>query len=149
MGQDYIFYDAMLYGTDRTGNKLSFDIRIGKYQKPVFRKRIDQRTDEIISHEIEGKDTIYEIEYKPELFDSLLEQSIEESEQQHLSLVVVTPTRNYTIPDAQDFRDGTYQELIEIGKTGKSLATIRKEKEQEKGSENQNLHQRELIPNLT
>ena len=46
------------------------------------------------------------IEYTPELFDSLLEQSIEESEQQHLSLVVVTPTRNYTIPDPQDFRDG-------------------------------------------
>ncbi len=79
MGQDYIFYDAMLYGTDKTGNKLGFDIRIGKYEKPIFRKRIDARSDEIISHEIEAKETIYEIEYTPELFDSLLEQSIEEA----------------------------------------------------------------------
>jgi hypothetical protein len=47
---------------------------------------------------------------------------------QSLNLVVVTPSRSYTIPDAQDFRDATYQELIEIGRTEKSLATIRKEK---------------------
>ena len=41
MGKDYIFYDAMLYGTDRTGNRLGFDTRFGKYEKPIFRKRID------------------------------------------------------------------------------------------------------------
>ena len=60
IGQDYIFYDAMLYGTDTTGNRLGFDIRFGKYEKPIFRKRIDARTDKIISHEIEAKETIYE-----------------------------------------------------------------------------------------
>ena len=43
MDKDYIFYDAILYGTDRTGNRLSFYIRFGRYQKPVFRKRIDAR----------------------------------------------------------------------------------------------------------
>ena len=68
------------------------------------------------------------------MFDDLLLQSIEESEHQHLSLVVVFPTRNYTVADAQDFRDGTYQELIEIGRTGKSLAIIRKKKGSKKKS---------------
>lgn len=128
MGKDYIFYDANLYGTDRTGNRLAFNTVFGTYQKPVFRKTIDQRTDEVISHDIESQETIYEYEYTPELFDSLLEQAVEESENQHLSLVVIG-TRNYSITDPQQFRDATYQELIEIGKTGKSLATIRKGKE--------------------
>ena len=41
-------------------------------------------TDEIISHEIEAKETVYEYRYTPELMDSLLEQSVEESEQEHL-----------------------------------------------------------------
>ena len=118
MDKDYLFYDAFLYGTDRTGNKLSFDLRFGRYQRPIFRKRIDARTDEVISHEIEAHDTVYEIEFTPEKFDELIEQSVEESEQSHLSLGVVTPGRSYTIPDITDFRDGTYQELIEIGKTG-------------------------------
>lgn len=145
MGQDYIFYDAMLYGTDRTGNRLGFDVRLGLYQKPIFRKRIDQRSDEIISHEIEAKETVYEYEYTPDLFDTLLEQSIEESETSHLSLVVVSPTRNYTIPDIQEFRDGTYQELIEIGRTGKSLSSIRKEQEKEQEKTGQPI----VIPNLT
>ena len=95
MGKDFIFYDAMLYGTDKTGNRLGFYLRFGKYDKPIFRKRIDARSDEIISHEIEAKETIYEIEYTPELLDELLEQSIEESEMQHLSLVVVTDEELY------------------------------------------------------
>ena len=144
MGQDYIFYDAMLYGTDRTGNRLSFSIRFGRYEKPIFRKKIDARSDEIISHDIEAKETVYEYEYTPDLFDSLLEQSIEESETSHLSLIVIGPGRSYTIPDIQDFRDGTYSELIEIGKTGKSLSTIRKEKE--KAQEQDSLT---VIPTLT
>jgi hypothetical protein len=103
MGQDYIFYDTFLYGTDTTGNRLSFDIRIGKYEKPMFRKMIDQRTDKIISNEIIDKVMTYEIQYTPELFDSLLEQAIEANPSlgQSLSLVVVTPSRNYTIPDVR------------------------------------------------
>lgn len=131
MDKDYIFYDAFLYGTDRTGNKLDFYIRIGRYEKPIFRKQVDQRTDKIISHEIFDKEMTYEIEYTPELFDSLLEQAREKD----LSLAVIGTGRSYTIPNAQDFRDGTYEELIEIGKTGESLATIRKEKEKEKEQE--------------
>ena len=106
IGQDYIFYDAMLYGTDTTGNRLGFDIRFGKYDRPVFRKRIDARTDKIISHEIEARETVYEYRYTPELMDDLLKMSVEESKQQHLNLNVITPGRIYTIPDRQDFRDG-------------------------------------------
>ena len=121
---DFIFYDAMLYGTDRKGNRAMFDVRLGVYQKPTFRKQIDDRTDKIISHEIQNWDTVYEYEYTPELFDDLLLKSTEDD----LKLNVYTPSRTYTIPDIQDFRDATYQELIEIGRTGKSLDSIRKEK---------------------
>ena len=120
--KDYIFYDAMLYGTDRKGNKAVFDVRLGVYQSPTFRKQIDDRTDKIISHEIQNWDTVYEYEYTPELLDDLLLKSTEDD----LKLNVITPGRIYTVPDIQDFRDGTYQELAEIGRTGKSLSTIRR-----------------------
>ena len=122
--KDYIFYDAMLYGTDRKGNRAPFDVRLGVYQSPTFRKQIDDRTDKIISHEIQNWDTVYEYDYTPELFDDLLLKSTEDD----LNLKVYTPSRTYTIPDIQDFRDATHQELIEIGRTGKSLDNIRKEK---------------------
>ena len=56
----------------------------------------------------------------------LLKMAVEESEQQHLSLIIISPSRSYTIADRQDFRDGTYEELIEVGKTGKSLSAITK-----------------------
>ena len=113
----------MLYGTDRKGNKAPIDVRLGVYQSPTFRKQIDDRTDKIISHEIQNWDTVYEYKYTPELFDDLLLKSTEDD----LKLNVYTPSRTYSIPDIQDFRDATYQELIEIGRTGKSLANIRKE----------------------
>ena len=121
---DFIFYDAMLYGTDRKGNKAVFDVRLGVYQKPSFRKQIDDRTDKIISHEIQNWDTVYEYKYTPELFDDLLTKATEDD----LKLNVITPGRIYSIPDIQDFRDGTHQELTEIGRTGKSLDSLRKEK---------------------
>jgi hypothetical protein len=121
---DFIFYDAMLYGTDRKGNKAPIDVRLGLYQKPTFRKQIDDRTDKIISHEIQNWDTVYEYKYTTEIFDDLLLKSTEDD----LKLNVITPGRIYTIPDIQDFRDGSYQELAEIGRTGKSLDNIRKEK---------------------
>ena len=99
----------------------------------------------MISHEIEAKETIYEIEYTPKLFDSRIRAVYRGVKHQHLSLVVISPSRSYTIPDRQDFRDGTYQELIEIGKTGKSLSSIRKGKEQEQEKTGQPI----VIPNLT
>jgi len=126
ISKDYIFYDAMLYGTDRKGNKSPLDVRLGVYQSPTFRKQIDDRTDKILSHEIQNWDVVYEYEYSPELFDELLVKSSEDD----LKLNIVTPGRIYSITDIQDFRDATYQELIEIGKTGKALSTIRK-REQE------------------
>lgn len=75
MGQDYIFYDAFLYGTDKTGNKKSFYHSFGRYEEPIFNKKIDQRTDEIISHELVDKVMTYEYQYTPKLFDSLLEEA--------------------------------------------------------------------------
>lgn len=128
ISKDYIFYDAMLFGTDRKGNKFPLDVRLGTYQSPTFRKQIDDRTDKIISHEILNWDTVYEYEYSPELFDELLLKSTEDD----LHLNIITPGRIYTIQDIQEFRDGTYQELAEIGKTGKSLSSLRtKDKEKE------------------
>ena len=128
ISKDYIFYDAMLFGTDRKGNKFPLDVRLGTYQSPTFRKQIDDRTDKIISHEILNWDTVYEYEYSPELFDELLLKSTEDD----LHLNIITPGRIYTIQDIQEFRDGTYQELAEIGKTGKSLSSLRtKDKERE------------------
>ena len=124
ISKDFIFYDAFLYGTDRKGNKSPLNVRLGRYDKPTFRKQIDDRTDKIISHEIFDWETVYEYEYTPELFDDLLLQSREDD----LKLEVVSPGRPYTIPDVEDFRDATYQELIEIGKTGKSLSSIRTQK---------------------
>lgn len=125
ISKDFIFYDAMLYGTDRKGNKSPLDVRLGVYQRPTFRKQIDDRTDKIISHEILNWDTVYEYEYTPELLDDLLLKSTEDD----LKLNVVSPGRIYTISDIADFRDATYQELVEIGKTGKSLDSLRKQKE--------------------
>jgi len=125
ISKDFIFYDAMLYGTDRKGNKSPLDVRLGVYQSPTFRKQIDDRTDKIISQEIQNWDTVYEYEYTPELLDDLLLKSTEDD----LKLNVISPSRIYTIPDIADFRDATYQELVEIGKTGKSLDSLRKQKE--------------------
>ena len=80
MDQDYIFYDAMLYGTDRTGNKLCFDVRFGYISEPNFRKRIDaENRRNYLAWNRSQRNGLWN-EYTPDQFDTLLEQSVEESE---------------------------------------------------------------------
>jgi len=121
--KDYIYYDAMLFGTDRKGNRSPFTIRMGVYEKPTFRMDLDSRTDKVLSNQILEKRKVYDIQYSPQLFDNLLEQATEDN----LNMQVVTPGKNYTIHDVTAFRDATYPELVEIGKTGRSLHAIRVE----------------------
>ena len=119
--QDFIFYDATFTGTDRRGNPLSFSTRLGRYEKPSFRKIVDERTDKIVSNEIYNKEMTYDIPFTLEKFDELLDEAVEDG----LSLVVITPGKNYTIADIEDFRNASYDELLEMARTGKSLSTVR------------------------
>ena len=38
--EDYIFYDAMLYGTDRKGNKAMLDVRLGCLRSPTLENKL-------------------------------------------------------------------------------------------------------------
>ena len=120
--KDYLYYDAILFGTDRKGNRAPLTIRMGVYDAPTFHKSLDNRTDRVISNEVEQKTRTYDIPYTPELFDTLLEQTADDGQ---LNLIVVTPGRTYNITDPVDFRDATYSELVEIGTTGRSLHSLR------------------------
>jgi len=119
--KDYLYYDAILFGTDRKGNRTPFTMRFGTYERPTFYKAVDQRTDKVESQQVEEKITTYDIPYTDKLFDELLEQASDD----RLNLVVVTPGRTYNINDPIDFRDATHTELIEMGTTGRSLHSLR------------------------
>ena len=65
IGKDYIFYDAMLYGTDKTGNRLGFDMRLVNMKSQFSENESMLGSDKIISHEIESRETVYEYQYTP------------------------------------------------------------------------------------
>jgi len=124
-GKEYLVWDAELRGRDRKGNDLSFDHRFGTYEMPRFRKEVDERTDEIKSIEVAGYDTIYDQPFGKQLLDSLLENSKE-----HVSLIIKSTGRNYSVDTIEDFIEGTKDELVQSSKEGKPLAVVRQSRKQ-------------------
>lgn len=118
-GKEYLVWDAELVGKDRKGNDLTFYHRFGTYDKPRFRKDIDERTDEIKSIEVSGYTTVYEHEFTQDLLDDLLQHSIE-----NVSLVIKSSGRSYTFEDIYDFKEHTKEDLIVANKTGKKVKNI-------------------------
>lgn len=118
-GKEYLVWDADLVGKDRKGNELRFYHRFGTYEKPKFRKDIDERTDEIKSIEVAGYTTVYEHEFKQDLLDDLLQCSVE-----NVSLVVSSSGKSYTVEDMYDFREYAKEDLIVANKTGKKVKAV-------------------------
>lgn len=118
-GKEYLVWDADLVGKDRKGNEISFYHRFGIYDRPKFRRDIDERTDEIKSIEVSEYTPTFEYEFTKSLLEDLLQKSTE-----NVSLIVKSAGRSYTVEDMADFTTGMKEDLIAANRTGKKVKPI-------------------------
>jgi hypothetical protein len=137
--KEYMYYSEKMEAYDRLGNPQSHTKIHGKYEKPDFRMEVDPRTNISSGKEVTGHRTVYYIEYSRNLLESILEASDNnyistqeegvmvnaEVERREFFYIVLAGGQSYGPYSRGDYLDGTYDELLSIGKTGKTLKEIR------------------------
>ena len=122
---EFMYYDLMLRGNDWKGNEHDYALREGIYKMPVFRFERDPSTKKVISSQINDHTRTYNIPWSVEKFDKLMESAVE-----GLSLVIHNAGHRVGIRNIDTFRNGGYDDIVEAGRTGKSLETVLAEKNQ-------------------
>lgn len=123
---EYMFYNVVLRGEDWKGNEHDAALLKGRYQMPIFKRDIDPATDKVTTSEIKDHRTVYDIKWSPEHFDKLMESAVDP-----VSLVLYgSAGRRLGILSIDDFRNGTFDDLLQVGLKGKSLEAVVAEKNQ-------------------
>lgn len=123
---EYYYYGQVLSAQDswKNNRELSNDT-VGKYEFPTFRYEYNPQTQQTNAVEIERTTTNYELEYSEEAIEKLLPDFSES-----IKFYVRFGSKRYPVTSFDDFIDGSYEELIELGRSGKtSLAEIRTEQQ--------------------
>jgi hypothetical protein len=119
-GAEKIIYDETLRGLDHNDNELEFYHRVGKWEKPVFRKQYDEETDEVIAQEIHRHETIYDIDYSPQTIIELATKGPLDT----ISLIVVAGAKEWGgsgIYSLEEFANASFEDLEEKGRSGKAI----------------------------
>jgi hypothetical protein len=116
-GEEFLYYSEVLIGTDHVGNEKRFTQIVGRYEEPVFFYRYNPETNTQEAVEILRHKTVYEISWSKEKFDELTKKLAESPN------FYVVAARKYAVPTMEQFRDLTFDQLVELGKTGKVTAT--------------------------
>jgi hypothetical protein len=112
-GKEWFYYHQTLESQDALGNDLSvFMPSVGRYEKPTF-EFIHSPEGAKIPNGIKSKEMIYELEW-PKQWNEELEQDLSEK----VSLIVATNSRKYGGFDFQDFKNRSFDQLVQIGKYG-------------------------------
>lgn len=123
---EFLVYFVHLVGHDWKDNERDFTIRLGKYEKPIFRLEKDPQTQEITSTQISDHKTIYDVPYSQEKLQELLDMSIET-----VGLIVYGPaSRRYGVQSVDDYQKGAIEDLVVSANKGKTLETVLAEKNQ-------------------
>lgn len=113
---EFITWSEKRIGYDHVGNEKSFtEDRMGQYTLPIFRNEFDQTTNSIKALQIERQETVYTQPYTAEAIDKLNELA----DPIKIQYYVQRGTDRYAIGDYEDFRDGKYEDLLQLGKSTK------------------------------
>lgn len=113
-GSEFLYYSEVLIGSDHVGNEKRFTHIVGRYEEPVFYYRYNPDTSAAEAVEITRHQTVYEIPWSKEKFDELTKRLSDAP-----YFYVVGSSRKYAVPTMEQFRDLSFDQLVELGKTGK------------------------------
>jgi hypothetical protein len=113
---EFITWSEKKIGYDHVGNEKSFtEDRCGQHIIPIFRNEFDQTTNTIKALQIERQETVYTTPYSPDKIDELNDLA----DPVKIQYYVQRGTNRYAIGDYDDFRDGKYEDLLQLGKSTK------------------------------
>ena len=113
---EFITWSEKRLGYDHVGNEKSFtEDRMGQYILPVFRNEFDQSTNSIKALQIERQEVVYYQPYDPKFIDKLNDMA----DPVKIKYYVQRGTNRYSIGDYDDFRNGKYEQLLQLGKSNR------------------------------
>jgi len=123
---EILYYYGQVTGEASTGIQETWYYWVGFYDEPQFQRVLDKEKEDYVVTGVRNKIRRYEFLYTPDLIDNLREDGII-VDMTALS-IRETPETNtaYDILLYEDFRDASFLQLLEIGKTKKSLNEVRK-----------------------
>lgn len=120
-GKEYFYYEERREGKDHVGNEQHFTDTIGRYRKPIFHKEYDPSTRKIVGNSISRHEMVYEIPFSKKKLESVAAKGVENE----MTLYVEAGGhKRYRIFSYEDFRDRTYEELLTMGKSGKTAVEL-------------------------
>lgn len=113
---EFITWSEKRLGYDHVGNEKSFtEDRMGQYILPVFRNEFDQATNSIKALQIERQEVVYYQPYDSKFIDKLNDMA----DPVKIKYYVQRGTNRYSIGDYDDFRNGKYEQLLQLGKSNR------------------------------
>lgn len=113
---EFITWSEKRVGHDHVGNERTFtEDRMGQYDLPVFKNEWDPSNNTIQAVQVEGNNTIHHVPYSPEKIDELFELA----DKTKIQYYVQIGTKRYGIYSFDDFRNGKFEQLVQLGKSEK------------------------------
>lgn len=119
--EEFVYYNDEMVGYDMMENRHNYTKCVGRYEMPIFRKEYDSVTKRSVGREVVAHEIKYDIPYTKEKIRELLAQAKEGQ----FYMYVLAGGRKYEIFSQDDFAEGTFEELVRMGKDGKSLWEVR------------------------
>lgn len=130
--KEYYYFGQILTAQDswKNNRELTNDT-VGKYEFPYFRYEYSPTSQQTTPVEIDRTVTQYELDFKQ---DEILKLAVDFS--QNVKFYVRSASKRYPVANFHDFIDGSFEELVELGRSGKiSLAEIRTEEQNKEAEE--------------
>lgn len=113
---EFITWSEKRVGHDHVGNERTFtEDRMGQYDLPVFKNEWDPSNNTIQAVQVEGNTVVHYKPYSPEAIDDLYEIA----DKTKIQFYVVVGSKRYSIYSFEDFRDGKFEKLVQLGKSDK------------------------------
>lgn len=120
-GKEFFYYEDRMRGYNHVGNAKDFTATVGKYSLPIFVRNYDDKTRAVIGTQISQHETKYEIEWSTRNWNKVKANlSYDEA-----TFYVEVPGRRYRIFTLEEFEDATYDQLVRMGRNGKTLNELR------------------------
>lgn len=126
--EEKMYYQEILRSKDYLNNPIDHNRTVGKYDLPVFIKRIDPNTGKALPTEVSEHKTVYELDFDKKRLDLEVKRG---TINEKTNFVLITLGRRYGGFAYEEFANSTFQELYDLGKYGAIRPTFKdREKKQ-------------------
>jgi hypothetical protein len=119
---EVIYYYADVIGTNSSGQEEELQLWFGVYDEPIFNKKIDKETDQYVVENVRDHVRKYELEFTQENIDKVFQYADDST----VLTVKESPDMSlgYPVNDVDGFKSAKFIQLLEMGKTKRTLAEI-------------------------